>query len=411
MLRPILAVLLLAGPALAAGDAELAAAKAAHAKELAKLRDQLLADIDKVIKQTDDMGGGIDYMIRERCGFADLGVTPILPKLQPLSDKYLDAKKAADTALEAAYAKAIEASTAAGKMADVTVLKAELKTFQTAKEPGAVPPPKIVVGPEGEADRARESVSRARRIYEAEEVKFKKAVTDSFDKREETVRKSGDKKALDDLKARRKAFDELDEVPATLPMSVKSQLTTARITLDKAYQAAVKEMVRLRKDDEADKIEKDREAFQLASAFAAGKRTYVATLKPFDVKGEGNWFEKNTAKYMMNGRAIPNSIFMHPLYRGTADASYAIPANISAFRANVGVPKHAADQFEPHSELYFEVRLDGKLVWTSEPVTKMDTFQTCILKLDKAKKLHLRVYCPKEHGGAHCVWFAPILVE
>ena len=156
MTRAILAALLCASPAFAADDPildELEKAKAAHAKELRILRQNLLDDIDKVIRQTNDMGGGIDYMLRERKGFAESGVTPILPKLKGASDNYLEAKIAADGTLEAAYATAADKSIKAGKLLQGSTLKAEVKAMRDARQgvrnPPALPP---VAGPKDTPD-------------------------------------------------------------------------------------------------------------------------------------------------------------------------------------------------------------------------------------------------------------------
>lgn len=105
-MRPLLLALLLAAPVPAADPPSLAKAREAHAAELARLRDQLLADIDAVIRKENSRGAGIDYLLRERKGFAEGGVTPILPKLRPLSETYLAAKDKADEALAVALEKA-----------------------------------------------------------------------------------------------------------------------------------------------------------------------------------------------------------------------------------------------------------------------------------------------------------------
>lgn len=110
MTRAFLVALLLTTPAFAASDPileELEKAKAVHAKEMARLRQNLLDDIDKIIRQTNDMKGGIDYMLREREGFVKNGTVPILPKLKTCSENYLEAKKAYDVTLEEAYNLAI----------------------------------------------------------------------------------------------------------------------------------------------------------------------------------------------------------------------------------------------------------------------------------------------------------------
>nr|WP_020472999.1 NPCBM/NEW2 domain-containing protein [Zavarzinella formosa] len=262
-----------------------------------------------------------------------------------------------------------------------------------------------------EADDVKEKLAQAKRVYDNELRDFKKAVADLFDKREETIRKSGDKKALDELKAQRKGFDDLGEAPPTLPMKVKTELATARTVLDKAYQTAIKDCIRLKLDSDAEKVEKERDQFLLASACLVGKRTYLTTLKPFDIKTWNNVFEKDSSKYKMDGRAIPHSIFMHPDTNLPAGVSYTLPVKVSVFRTSIGVPYHEDKQPDPHSALTFEVLLDGKSIWKSEPVTKMDTFQTVTLKVDKAKTLTLRAYCAGSGGGAHCVWFAPVLIE
>jgi hypothetical protein len=107
--------------------AELTKAKATYAKEMARLRDKLLADIDAVIKAEQDRGAGINYVLRERKGFEEGGVVPILPKLLPASGRYLDGKKAADADLERAYAAAIDAALMANQLDLVAGLRAELK--------------------------------------------------------------------------------------------------------------------------------------------------------------------------------------------------------------------------------------------------------------------------------------------
>ena len=234
---------------------------------------------------------------------------------------------------------------------------------------------------------------------------------DALDKREEAARKAGDKKALDAVKADRAAFEEVGEPPAATPAAALKQFAAARADLDKAYQEAVKGYVRAKEDGAADAAEKEREKFRIASAFVAGKRTSLTTLKAYDLVAWNNWVEKDTAKYKMGGSAVPHSVLMHPNFRGEASASYALSAKALAFRATVGVPTHEENQKDPASPLTFEVLGDGKSLWKSEPVTKLDAFQTCTLKVEKVKVLTLKVHCPNEHGGAHAVWFAPILVE
>jgi len=282
MLRTILAVLLLAGPALAAGDAELAAAKAVHAKELAKLRDQLLADIDKVIKQTDDMGGGIDYMIRERRGFADLGVTPILPKLQPLSDKYLDAKATADKALEAAYTTAVEAAVKAGKLEDAAVLKAELKKMRDARQ-GVTAPPLIKITPAagGKDTQVESKVYHAKEAYTAAVSTASKLLVDAI---AEAKLKIGSATDLSDATklARLDALAKDQEALETEGIKPKSTLLQSAVK--KYDEAAGKARADFTKSlTEAAKIYLDKKDIANYEALLKEKQRFLDTLLPVNL--------------------------------------------------------------------------------------------------------------------------------
>jgi hypothetical protein len=100
------ALLLAASTALADPSTDLESARAAHKEELRRLRAQLLADIDAVIRKESDAGAGVDYLLKERRGFEQNGVTPILPKLLPAGRKYEEGKQASEEALAKALEKA-----------------------------------------------------------------------------------------------------------------------------------------------------------------------------------------------------------------------------------------------------------------------------------------------------------------
>jgi hypothetical protein len=173
------------------------------------------------------------------------------------------------------------------------------------------------------------------------------------------------------------------------------------------------EYVRLKMDDVAGATEKEQKEFHLSAAILAGKRTFVSSLKPFNIKVEDNRsdkFEKDASKFKINGEAIPHSIFMHAENSGEGSASYTLPAKILAFRASIGIPKYLDGQQDPASPVTFEVLGDGKSLWKSEPVAKLDAIQTCTVNLDKVKTLTLRVRCQDGHW-VHAVWFGPIIFE
>lgn len=136
MAKIILAtVLCISTPAFAqvVADAELRAAKNLHAKEVAKLRENLIVDIEAAIKMENDRGAGIDYLLKEKTGFVDNGVLPILPKLLPASQRYMAGKRSADEQLAKAYLSEIAAATKAGESKRATELRNEMAALKEPK--------------------------------------------------------------------------------------------------------------------------------------------------------------------------------------------------------------------------------------------------------------------------------------
>lgn len=150
MRRVFLAALFLAAPLDAdqPASADLTRARAAHAAELARLRQKLLDDIDAVVRQEKAAGAGIDYLLKERKGFADNGVTPILPKLLPAAEAYARAKGTADEALAGAVEAALKAAEADKRVDEAARLRAELAALRPAA-------PAAISGPETKEDLAR----------------------------------------------------------------------------------------------------------------------------------------------------------------------------------------------------------------------------------------------------------------
>jgi hypothetical protein len=267
-----------------------------------------------------------------------------------------------------------------------------------------------------DADAVKDKLFQAKKDYDAEVQKFKKAITEVLDKREEDARKAGNKKAVDQAKAEREAFEKTGELPAVYPAALSKQITTARTNLDKTYTAAVKEYLILKLDDAAGATEKEQREFHFSSALLFGKRVYLVALKQFDVKVWNNTFANNgtfegTVKIKLNGEFVPHSIFLHPPDNGFSQVKYPLGGKWTVFRATIGVPKINDKHLDPQSPLTFEVLGDDKSLWKSEAVAKMDTFQTCEITIEKVKTLTLRVHCPDKNGWGCAYWFEPILVE
>ncbi len=269
-----------------------------------------------------------------------------------------------------------------------------------------------------DADAVKERLFQAKKGYDAEAQKFRQAVGDLLDKREEAARKAGSKKQLDQVKAERTAFEKEGELPTAVPAPTKQQLGAARAKLEKAYATAVKDYVKLKEDAAAAAVEKEQQKFAIASALQLGKRTYLVTLKHFDVKAKDGMFtndgtlaSKKSVNYKFNGEPAPHSISIFAPPKGTAQVKYPLDGKWLAVRATVGVPKVEDSTQEPASALVFEVLGDGKSLWKSEPVKKRDEFQTCVVSVEKVKVLTLQVHCAGKPEWCRAVWFEPTLVE
>jgi hypothetical protein len=65
----------------------------------------------------------------------------------------------------------------------------------------------LCAAPADDAEMVKEKLFQAKKEYDAAVQKFKKAITELLDKREDDARKKGDKKLVDQIKAERDAFE------------------------------------------------------------------------------------------------------------------------------------------------------------------------------------------------------------
>ena len=110
-------------------------------------------------------------------------------------------------------------------------------------------------------DPVKEKLLAAKETYRAELRQYQKAVGEWFDKREESARKDGNKKVVDQIKAERGVFDESGELPKTVPAALRQKPAVAKKSLEAAYAQAVKEYTMAKKDAEAASVEEAWKAF------------------------------------------------------------------------------------------------------------------------------------------------------
>lgn len=107
------------------------------------------------------------------------------------------------------------------------------------------------------------------------------AVNAFFDKQEDTARKNGNKKLLDQIKLSRTAFQEKGTLPQTFPTDPRKKYAAARSALDLAYAAAIRDYTKARKDDEAAAVEKEFEQVKKSRK----ETTWVVLFNGKDTKG------------------------------------------------------------------------------------------------------------------------------
>jgi len=147
-------------------------------------------------------------------------------------------------------------------------------------------------------DSVKDKLFAAKVAYDKEMSTFRKAANEWLDKREDAARKAGDKKALDQLKEDRTAFDEQGVLPKTAPAAVQKQAAAARKTLETAYAEAVKAYTKAKMDDLAAAVEKDLESFRKtareswAARFPPGAYTQThdeGTKTTFELRNDGTF--------------------------------------------------------------------------------------------------------------------------
>ncbi len=160
-----------------------------------------------------------------------------------------------------------------------------------------------------EPDPIKAKLAAAHTAYDQEIDKFKVLVLEHFDAKEKAARLAGSKPVLDALKLERKLFEEKGELPKYLSPLTKAKPDAAQKALRIAYESAIADCVREKKDDLANEIEAKRdEVFYgvkpKSEAVPAPKKEVVAAPPPdkrtvwvhpegYFMRGQGkDWFEK-----------------------------------------------------------------------------------------------------------------------
>ena len=128
-------------------------------------------------------------------------------------------------------------------------------------------------------DPVKDKLFAAKVAYDKEMQEYRKSADEWFDKREETARKDGNKKMVDQIKGERKVFDEDGELPKVAPAAVQQRPALAKKALEVAYEQAVKDYIKAKMDDRAAVIETELKAMFSNKAAGAKIRPAEVTTK------------------------------------------------------------------------------------------------------------------------------------
>jgi hypothetical protein len=112
------------------------------------------------------------------------------------------------------------------------------------------------------ADDIAQKLEEAKAVYKVDLEKSHSAVREWFDKRENTVRKDGNKKLLDQIKAEQAKYNEVGELPKVAPPDLARNFADVFTVMEAAYLTAIKDYTRAKQDDQAALVEKQLETFK-----------------------------------------------------------------------------------------------------------------------------------------------------
>jgi hypothetical protein len=108
---------------------------------------------------------------------------------------------------------------------------------------------------------------------------------------------------------------------------------------------------------------------------------------------------------VVNGKLCLKSLSLHAPNNGTSFVSYRLDGKYRMLLANVALVD--GDGRPSTTPLIFKVMGDGKVLWTSTPISKPKMVEKCKVRLFGIETLRLEVECPGPHAGAHAIWVDP----
>ena len=157
-------------------------------------------------------------------------------------------------------------------------------------------------------------------------------------------------------------------------------------------------------------------ALPASGAEAATTPRFLSEMQEFDVKagpwGFGKGSKKGSEKVpiIIRGITSAHGLGMHPPSSGVSSVKYHLDRGYTTFVAGavIGWNSRGARVYSP---LTFTVLGDGKVLWESQPMQRVEQVQPCKLDVRGVGILELRVVCRGINENAHACWLEPHLLS
>ena len=152
---------------------------------------------------------------------------------------------------------------------------------------------------------------------------------------------------------------------------------------------------------------------QLEQALAEMPLRYLAEMEEFDVSVGWGSFKKDGSLHTegpieVHGFRSPYGLMLHPPDNGASRAKYRLGGRWDTFQALVALSDKGK---EFRSSLSFSVHGDGKLLWSSSPITRPGRAQKCKLSVARVEVLELRVDCRGQNAFGLGAWIDPFVMR
>ena len=116
--------------------------------------------------------------------------------------------------------------------------------------------------------------------------------------------------------------------------------------------------------------------------------------------------------FLVAGKECPKAVFAMPKEKSTSVIEYRLPPGATMLRGKVAIcTPDVKDLNHPSSPVTFQIAVDGKALWTSPRLTKLEDATAFTVDVRKASRLELRTSSEASNGNCWSVWVDPVILR